>query len=95
MRKSTESFRKLLKEIVGGNIKELRKKKGINQSELSRIVKVHRQQLSYYETAYNLPPLDVVIMLSKALDCSVADIYTPEKLDSLKNVFNFDEIFSK
>lgn len=95
MRKSTESFRKLLKEIVGNNIKELRKKKGINQNELSKLVKVHRQQLSFYETAYNLPPLDVVIMLAKALDCSVADIYTPDKLDSLKNVFNFDEVFSK
>ena len=95
MRKSTESFRKLLKEIVGNNIKELRKKKGINQNELSKLVKVHRQQLSFYETAYNLPPLDVVIMLAKALDCSVADIYTPDKLDSLKNVFTFDEVFSK
>ena len=95
MRKSTESFRKLLKEIIGGNIRELRKKKGINQNELSKLVKVHRQQLSFYETAYNLPPLDVVIMIAKALDCSVADIYTPEKLDSLKNVFDFDEVFSK
>lgn len=95
MRKSSESFRKLLREIVGSNIREQRKKKGINQNQLSKIIKVHRQQLSYYETAYNLPPLDVVIMIAKALDCSIADIYTPDKLDSLKNVFNFDEVFSK
>ena len=95
MRKSTESFRKLLREIIGGNIRELRKKKGINQIELSRILKIHRQQISFYETAKNIPSLDVVIMIAKALDCSVADIYTPEKLDSLKNVFDFDEVFSK
>ena len=30
MRKSTESFRKLLREIVGGNIRELRKCVKIN-----------------------------------------------------------------
>lgn len=95
MRKSSESFRKLLREIVGGNIRELRKKKGINQIELGKRINVHRQQLSFYETAKNLPPLDVVIILAKVLDCSIADIYTPNKLDSLKDVFDFDEIFSK
>ena len=95
MRKSTKSFRTLLREIVGGNIRELRMKKGLKQIELSRMLNIHRQQLSYYETAFTLPGLDVVIMLAKVLDCSVADIYTPDKLDSLKNVFDFDEIFSK
>lgn len=95
MRKSTESFRTLLREIVGGNIKKIRNSKGINQTELSQMVKITKQQLSLYETANNLPPLDVVIILAKALDCSVADIYTPEKLDSLKNVFDFDDVFSK
>lgn len=95
MRKSTESFRKLLREIVGGNIRELRKKKGLNQIELSNRMKMNRQQISLYETANNLPPIDVVIMIAKVLDCSIADIYTPDKLDSLKNVFDFDEVFSK
>ena len=95
MRKSSEGFRTLLKEIIGENIKELRKKKGFNQTKLGKIVNLTKQQLSLYETANNLPPIDVVIMLAKALDCSVADIYTPDKLDSLKNVFNFDEIYSK
>lgn len=95
MKKSSESFRNLLREIVGGNIRELRKKKGISQTKLSKVVKITKQQLSLYETANNLPPLDVVIILAKALDCSVADIYTPDKFDSLKNVFDFDEVFSK
>ena len=95
MRKSSECFRTLLKEIIGENIKELRKKKGFNQTKLGKIVNLTKQQLSLYETANNLPPIDVVIMLAKALDCSVADIYTSDKLDSLKNVFNFDEIYSK
>lgn len=94
MRKSTKSFRKLLREIIGGNIRELRKKKGINQDELGAMVNLTKQQISYYETARTLPPIDVVIMISKALSCSIADIYTPEKLDSLKNVFDFDEVFS-
>ena len=58
-------------------------------------MKMNRQQISLYETANNLPPIDVVIMIAKVLDCSIADIYTPDKLDSLKNVFDFDEVFSK
>lgn len=91
MKKSTKSFKKLLREIVGSNIRKARKKKGLKQIELSKLVNITKQQLSYYETAYNLPPLDVVIILSKALDCSVSDIYTPEKLDSLKYVFDVEE----
>ena len=93
--RSTDDFKQLLRSIVANNIKTIRKAKGMRQSELSRRLNVHRQQLSYYEVAKNLPPLDVVVMIAKVLDCSVADIYTPDKLDSLKNLIDLDDVFSR
>lgn len=93
MKKGTKSFKKLLREIVGNNIRDQRIKKRINQTKLSKMINVSRTQLSYYETGRSLPDLDIVIMLAQALDCSIADIYSPDKLDSLKKIFDFDEMF--
>ncbi len=94
-KKSSESFSKLLKEIVGGNIRKIRKSKKIKQYQLCEKINMTPQQISLYEVGENLPPLNVVISLAKAMDCSVTDIYTPEKLDSLKNVFDYDDLVPK
>ena len=63
------------------NLSELRKEKGINQTDLGRMVGVSRQTISLIERGDYNPSVMVALSLSKVFDVSVEDIFTLEEDD--------------
>ncbi len=60
--------------MLGSNILELRKKKGLSQEELSEIVGVTRQTISNWELNETQPNPEQLKLLSKALNVSVDEL---------------------
>ncbi|HDP55566.1 MAG TPA: XRE family transcriptional regulator [Bacteroidetes bacterium] len=52
-------------------LKELRKRKGISQSELAELIEVHFTQVSRYERGETKPNAEAMTKLAKALDTTV------------------------
>lgn len=63
------------------NLSELRKEKGINQTDLGRLVGVSRQTISLIERGDYNPSVMVALSLAKVFDVSVEDIFTLEEDD--------------
>ena len=63
------------------NLSKLRKEKGINQTDLGRMVGVSRQTISLIERGDYNPSVMVALSLSKVFDVSVEDIFTLEEED--------------
>lgn len=63
------------------NLSFLRKEKGINQTDLGRLVGVSRQTISLIERGDYNPSVMVALSLSKVFDVSVEDIFTLEEDD--------------
>lgn len=63
------------------NLSFLRKEKGINQTDLGRMVGVSRQTISLIERGDYNPSVIVALSLSKVFDVSVEDIFTLEEDD--------------
>lgn len=63
------------------NLSFLRKEKGINQTDLGRMVGVSRQTISLIERGDYNPSVMVALSLSKVFDVSVEDIFTLEEDD--------------
>ena len=63
------------------NLSKLRKEKGINQTDLGRMVGVSRQTISLIERGDYNPSIMVALSLSKVFDVSVEDIFTLEEDD--------------
>ena len=55
-------------------LKEIQKKKGITNVELSRRSGVGVQQISYYHSGDRTPPLKTLQKLADALECEVAEL---------------------
>lgn len=51
--------------ITGERISELRKKKGLKQSELAQRLSVSRQIISYYETGARMPNTEDIVLLAE------------------------------
>ena len=60
----------LPKDIFKVRLKEVRTKQGISQKELSEILKVNRATVSAYETGTNLPPVEILVEISKIFKVS-------------------------
>lgn len=60
---------------LGEKIKELRKKKGLSQSELAELVGVTRQALSGWENGAYLPDYSSIVLLCKVLETDVNTLY--------------------
>ncbi|EKF49503.1 XRE family transcriptional regulator [Thermosipho africanus H17ap60334] len=56
-------------------LRDLRVKKGLNQTELAKLVGVAQRTISAYEIGQARPSLDVIIKLAKVLGVSVEEIY--------------------
>ncbi len=56
---------------IGCIISELRKDKKITQKELADIMNVSKGMISHYESGRNVPPLDLLIKLSKYFEVPV------------------------
>ncbi|WP_073998574.1 helix-turn-helix transcriptional regulator [Anaerococcus urinomassiliensis] len=61
------------------NLSFLRKEKGINQTDLGRLVGVSRQTISLIERGDYNPSVMVALSLAKVFDVSVEDIFTLEE----------------
>ena len=63
------------------NLSRLRKEKGINQTDLGRMVGVSRQTISLIERGDYNPSVMVVLSLAKVFAVNVEDIFTLEEED--------------
>ena len=63
------------------NLSNLRKEKGINQTDLGRMVGVSRQTISLIERGDYNPSVMVALSLAKVFAVSVEDIFTLEEDD--------------
>ncbi|WP_044565140.1 helix-turn-helix transcriptional regulator [Anaerococcus provencensis] len=63
------------------NLSKLRKEKGINQTDLGRMVGVSRQTISLIERGDYNPSVMVALSLAKVFAVSVEDIFTLEEED--------------
>lgn len=63
------------------NLSKLRKEKGINQTDLGRMVGVSRQTISLIERGDYNPSVMVALSLARVFDVSVEEIFTLEEDD--------------
>lgn len=63
----------------GQNLAILRKKCGINQSELAELLSVTNKTVSKWETGRGYPEITTIPLLAKVLDVSIADLFETEK----------------
>lgn len=56
------------------NLKTYRKRKGINQAELAKLLGVGRTTITKWETGDNIPNIDVLDALASSLDVSADDL---------------------
>lgn len=60
-------------------IEEIRKGRGITQTELAQLLNVSQANISQWENGEAMPRADKLPELAKILDCSIEDLYTQEK----------------
>lgn len=56
------------------NLKLMRIKKGLTQTELARQIGISQNSLSFYEIGKRSPRKNVLVKLAEALDCEIKDI---------------------
>lgn len=71
-------------EALGHRIQELRKKKGLSQTELANMVGVSYAQISRYENKGSQPPAEVLNHLSDVLETSVDYIINGDSSEKAK-----------
>ena len=67
-------------EKIGAFIKALRKEKNLTQKELAEILCCTDKAVSRWETGRGIPEISLLIPLSKALDISVNELLTGERI---------------
>lgn len=55
-------------------LRRLREKRGLTQEKLANILGVNRTAVTLWETGINKPRADMLIKLSKILQCSADDL---------------------
>lgn len=65
---------------VGGFIQQLRKDKGMTQKELAEIIGMSDKTISKWESGNSLPDTSVLVSLCEALDISVNELLSCEKI---------------
>lgn len=61
---------------IGENIRELRIKKGLSQTELAQQIGVGQSMIGHIERGAKIPSLIVALDLAKALGCTVEEMCT-------------------
>jgi transcriptional regulator with XRE-family HTH domain len=59
-----------MKKLMKNDIAKIRKKKGLNKSELARAAQITRFYLTKLESGEQVPTVGVVVRIAKALDVS-------------------------
>lgn len=81
-----EDFNNVLYSLVGEKLKDLRLKKGLNQSELSdKISNIGRTSISNIEKGKQQPPLHVMYLICNQLDVDIHSIL-PTYSDVIKEI---------
>ena len=65
-----------LKQMIGARIKEIRRKKGITQEQLSERMGINPKYLSSIERGKENPTLNTMISLAESLDVKIADLFS-------------------
>ena len=76
-------------------LKELRKKKGISQGELTALIEVHFTQVSRYERGETKPNAEAMTKLAKALDTTVDFLMNGTADDVVKDAGLEKELISR
>lgn len=61
-------------QTIGSNIKELRKRMGLNQDTLVKYLEVHREVISYYENGSRTIPVEELMKLTDLFGCELSDL---------------------
>ena len=64
-----------LSEQLGKRISEIRKARGIKQSELAELIDIEATNLSKIERGIHLPKIDKIYKITKALNIEVRDLF--------------------
>lgn len=81
------------KELLGKRLRELRKRKGINQEKLAELINVDPTTISNIENGKNYPSLINLENLLNVLDCSFLEAFDFEHKENPANLIS--EITSK
>ncbi|WP_170565466.1 helix-turn-helix domain-containing protein [Ruegeria atlantica] len=65
--------------ILGAAIRELRKEKGLNQTQLAELSGISLPTVSLVETGKTNPTLDVIDAMAKALDTTLPNLMAPQR----------------
>jgi transcriptional regulator with XRE-family HTH domain len=77
---------KTTKELLGARIKELRKAKGLSQSQLSESIGIDPKHLSRIEVGNSYPSLDGLERMAKVLGVEIKDFFEFGHLEKKKEV---------
>ena len=81
-----------IKKKIGNNLKKLRTKKGLKQSELAELVGVEDKTISRIEVGGNFPSMDLLVRLAEALNCELVDFvnFSDKIIDSINELSKDD-----
>lgn len=63
-----------LAQKLGAEIERRRKEKGLSRRELAALIGVNEISFGAYATGTRLPSVDKILMIARALDCSITDL---------------------
>ena len=74
---------------IGNNIATLRKNKNLTQEELAKLINVSSKTISSYETNRSIPSIEILILLTKAMDTNIDTILnlSKENTEEIKNIY--------
>ena len=76
--------KKSINALIGENIRELRKERGMSQMRLAALVGVSYQQIQKYEKASGSISVERLEQLSKAFKISISTFFPAEKAKPIK-----------
>ena len=76
--------RKSISAMIGENIRELRKKRGMSQMRLAALVGVSYQQIQKYEKASGSISVERLEQISKAFKITIREFLPAEKAKPIK-----------
>ena len=71
---------------IGNNIKQVRKKQGLTQTELAQKINVDPKYISRLETGNSTPSLPVVIKISEVLKTDISKFFTIDDINKKSNL---------
>lgn len=69
----------MIDSIFAKNLKKIRRKQGLSQDELAKLVGIERKTIIHYETLQNSAKLDTIEDIATALNISVLDLLTDRR----------------